>query len=201
MGVFRRLSHAFSGNNLPNFTYPDSTDPSSSEPSNGVHLAGETYDASDPRNQHAYASSSRIRPQSDSPPNGNQNGYYNGQYQTQSRQDQERDDDQRSYISGGGQSYESDFERKSIAPSYLTSARGTRYDEDDRRSEGEDDSEEEDAEGGDKYALMTAHLYQRAQSSGWFKSKKVVGMGVVSIRMRRRQYKRVSSYITTRSIS
>jgi hypothetical protein len=38
---------------------------------------------------------------------------------------------------------------------------------------------------------MTQHLYQRAQNAGWFKSKKINGMGIVSIRMKRRQYKSV----------
>lgn len=189
MGVFRRLSHAFTGNNLPNFTFPDPSNPPA--PSNGIHLNGETYDEEDPRDRPAHASSSRIRPASNSPPNpsyNNSHNYYNGQYQTRTR---EEADYEASYNEGGGRhSYESDFERKSIAPSYLTSARGTRFDDNDRGSQGEDEeSDEEDGEGGDKYALMTAHLYQRAQSSGWFKSKKVVGMGVVSIRMRRRQYK------------
>lgn len=79
-----------------------------------------------------------------------------------------------------------EIEKSASAPSHLTSVQELRYDVDDQEEEGYD---EEDGEEGDKYALMTAHLYQEAQSLGWFKSKKVLGMGAVSIRMGKRQYK------------
>ena len=172
MGVFRRLSHAFTGQNLPNFSPPDQPTAGPSHSMSSTHLVGESYDPDHPDSV-GFASSSRWRSQG--PVGGPSNLDYEPSFAA-SRQ---------SFDDGA-----SDFDRKSIAPSYLTSVQGTNYQDD-----SDNESEAEDGEGGDKYALMTAHLYHRAQRQGWFKSKKVIGMGVVSIRMKRRQYKYVHASV------
>lgn len=69
-------------------------------------------------------------------------------------------------------SYESDgYDRQSIAPSVEEVKKGFREDD------------------GDRFALMTAHLFQRAKAKFWFEAEGVIGMGTVSIRMDKGHYK------------
>lgn len=171
MGVLRRLSQAFSGNGVPNYNYNE-------------HNDGD--DGSQQLNTYP-SSSSNPYPTSAQYPNDRYHHSSGDQYDNEYTEGQYGYDDNHHH--GGSQASfeEEDYDRRSIAPSYLTSAAQSMG-----ALPGDDSDDEDEREGGDKYALMTAHLYQRAQSLGWFKSKKVLGMGVVSIRIKKNLFKCVS---------
>lgn len=169
MGVLRRLSQAFSGNGVPNYDYQE-------------HGEGEQLNVYPSSSHNPYPQSAQFpndryhhaRGPSDQFDGGNGDQYdYN-------------DDDRRLSFDA-----DEEYDRQSIAPSYLTSAAGQSA----AALPGDDSDDEDEREGGDKYALMTAHLYQRAQSLGWFKSKKVLGMGVVSIRIKKNLFKYVPARV------
>lgn len=166
MGVLRRLSQAFNGNGVPHHDYED-------------HTEGEQLNVYPSSSHNPY-------PQSAQFPNDR---YHHGrgpseQYDSAGDYGRDQydynDDDRRLSFDA-----DEEYDRQSIAPSYLTSAAGQSA----AALPGDDSDDEDEREGGDKYALMTAHLYQRAQSLGWFKSKKVLGMGVVSIRIKKNLFK------------
>jgi hypothetical protein len=172
MGVLRRLSHAFNANNIPNFSAP------------GLTLAPDTPTEEHGRQLHDPL---HVLPDREHEPGTRTSAHpYNAHHPYD--EERQRDDDEYSPSNHSRNSFDSlgQGDSNSMQPSYLESNPGN---VDLGMSDGEDD--EDDNEGGDKYALMTQHLYQRAQNAGWFKSKKINGMGIVSIRMKRRQYKSV----------
>lgn len=161
MSVLRRLSHAFTGNhNTSEITLGGEVDYDLIRERSGLESHGRVFPDGP-----AFASSYSMQPYSDDP-------------LTEPYEE--------SFVSSR---HSDDYaDRRSIAPSYLTSALGTSRDRD-----SDDDSDEE---GADKYSLMTAHLHQRAQGQGWFKSKRAAGMGAVSVRIKRRHYRSVSLSIS-----
>lgn len=165
MGVLRRLSQAFSGNGVPNY----------SEQNDGDDQQLNTYPSS----------SSNPYPQSAQFPNDRYHHARGPSDQYELNYEQETYPYENEHDARSERSFDDDnYDRQSIAPSYLTSAARSAA-----ALPGDDSDDEDEREGGDKYALMTAHLYQRAQSLGWFKSKKVLGMGVVSIRIKKNLFK------------
>lgn len=172
MGVLRRLSHAFNANNIPNFSQPGLTIPPDSPSSADGERDRQLHDPLHvlPPSQHEPTSSTSAHP-------------YNTRH---SNLDYDRDnDDDYSPSFHSRASFDSleAGDQNSMQPSYLESTPGN------VNLDHSDEEDDDDNEGGDKYALMTQHLYSRAKNQGWFRSKKIAGMGIVSIRMKRRQYK------------
>jgi hypothetical protein len=166
MSALRRLSHAFTGDNVPHFIHPDNANGRtpqevrrSSAPVPAPLVFGPSAAQIHRHSYDAYGSSAHPPPspgtedlpvdeleyEYDYPAEGSQHG---------------------SYDSEG-------YDRQSIAPS-VQEVKKIRGDE------------------GDRFALMTAHLYQRASAKCWFEADGVVGMGIVSIRMDKGHYKSVA---------
>jgi hypothetical protein len=170
MGVLRRLSQAFSGNGVPIHDYQE-------------HNEGEQLNVYPSSSHNPYPQSAQFPNDRYHHARGPSDQYDNAADYGRDQYDDYNDDERRLSFDA-----DEEYDRQSIAPSYLTSAAGQSA----AALPGDDSDDEDEREGGDKYALMTAHLYQRAQSLGWFKSKKVLGMGVVSIRIKKNLFKCVS---------